>query len=224
MKPRKVAGTSIEIALSALSDHKTILTPLSRFDEISRKRLTDFNAQNFNYSLQKNWLHQIKVASRRISKMQRLQYFYNHMSLEEIYDAIGTQHFNTANKISVYRPPHDYVISYYFHNNSSFQNFENWYWKNRTKIFSITNSYNLGGTFHIDFMIDFQDLVGSFSEMIDKKLIGSDVLLDFQQIKTKNNRRPPKTINVAKFFENYPDVYNDIERNLIIPQKGKIQC
>jgi len=224
VKPRKVAGTSIEIALSALSDHQTILTPLSKVDEISRKKFTDFNAQNFNYSPNKNWLRQIKVASKRISKMQRLRYFYNHMTLDEICDAIGPQHFNTAHKISVYRPPHDYVISCYFHYNSSLENFENWYWKNRKHIFSITDSYNLGSVFHIDFMIDFRDLVGSFSEMIDAKLIGSDVLLDFEHIKTKNNRRPPQTINVEKFYENYPEIYGDIERNLIIPKKGKIQC
>ena len=51
IKPRKVAGTSFEIALAKFCSEGDIITPISRNDEEIRQRLGFIGPRNFNFGL-----------------------------------------------------------------------------------------------------------------------------------------------------------------------------
>jgi hypothetical protein len=78
LKPRKVAGTSFEIALSKFRDSHDIISPLARKDETLRSRLRFSPPANFNFrivSLQAG-------AETRTLKLLGLKLplkYYNHM-------------------------------------------------------------------------------------------------------------------------------------------------
>lgn len=50
LKARKVAGTSLEIALSKYASEKCIITPIAPLDEDIRKKLGFRGPQNFSYT------------------------------------------------------------------------------------------------------------------------------------------------------------------------------
>lgn len=224
VKPRKMASTTVEIALSSYSDPTTILTPLSDEDEKIRYDKTGFRAQNYKYSINRNWLNQFNTLSRRLIRSQRFQFFYNHMTLAEVRVALGKSVFDAANKITIYRQPHDYIISYYYHNKQRGGDFNIWYWKNRHALFHITNYYYLDSRLCVDYIIDFSSISQSMDELFDHGIISKNKYKDFKLLKTKADRRPLESRDIETFFNGFDDIYDDIETNLKLPQKGKLQC
>ncbi len=89
-KPRKVAGTSIEVALSKYCGTQDIITPNVSSAEIDADTYTDYA---------RNW-----------------EGFFNHMRPSRIRQRIGRRVWNEYFKCTIVRNPWDMVVSRYFWN------------------------------------------------------------------------------------------------------------
>ena len=85
LKPRKVAGTSFEIALSSFASINSIITPISTDDELIRNQLGFLGAQNFlippsEIDLSKN----TQFSYKKFPRFQLPLKFWNHMSAKNV--------------------------------------------------------------------------------------------------------------------------------------------
>ncbi|MDR7119306.1 hypothetical protein [Rheinheimera soli] len=99
LKPRKVAGTSFEIALSKFMDESAIITPISADDEALR---TDLGFQGAI-----NYLDQ----SKNDKKIKR---FYNHLPASLCRARLGKSYWEGCTKVSIVRNPWDVAVSLYY--------------------------------------------------------------------------------------------------------------
>jgi len=136
LKPRKVAGTSFELALSNYSkDDKDIITPISKKDEKERSiKPKNYNQENF--------------------------YFYNHLPLDDLPAHLIKS--KKIKKISIIRHPIDMAISYYFWQNqkkSKTCGFFNWLQTDYKNILTQNNKfYFYRSRYFIDYMIRYESL------------------------------------------------------------------
>ena len=114
VKGRKVASTSIEIALSKICGDEDIITPLTPADEKLRLNLNYKHAQNYgadNIELG-NYINQLKQTS--AEKLNKLKppkgSFRNHLPLHQIAQKIGDEIKNTR-IIAITRSPYQYICS-----------------------------------------------------------------------------------------------------------------
>ena len=93
IKGQKVAGTSVEIALSSICGPEDIITPISQIDELERLRLGYRPAQNYGLDpvAEVNYLDQLRHQGREHGHKieQPSTVFYNHMSLREVIAQMG---------------------------------------------------------------------------------------------------------------------------------------
>lgn len=112
IKPTKVAGTSVEIALAKHCGEKDIITPITsynpRFDD------SEYNHQFINY--------------------EKLGY-YNHICPHDIKQKIGKEVWNKYFKFTVVRNPWDQAVSRYFWNKERSSQLQKKF--NKVKILSI---------------------------------------------------------------------------------------
>jgi len=91
IKTKKTAGTSLEIALSAICGDEDVITPISPIDEKARADLGYLGAQNY-------------------SEMG----FFNHMSAQKASTLISADVWSSYYKFCFERNPWDKVISWYY--------------------------------------------------------------------------------------------------------------
>ena len=109
IKTEKTAGTSLELALSAICGEADIITPIAKADEDYRQSLGIRGAQNFlfpfsSYSL-KDWNDFLRSRQR--------PGFYNHISAREIKRHISHEMWSTYYKFCFERNPFDKFLSWY---------------------------------------------------------------------------------------------------------------
>lgn len=111
VKPKKTAGTSLEILLSQFCGPDDVITPVGKRDEAIRSRLGFRGPQNYR----KRW-HEFGIEDLRrlILRGKEPLRFYNHIPAADIKQAVGDQIWKSYLKISVVRNPFDYAISRYF--------------------------------------------------------------------------------------------------------------
>jgi hypothetical protein len=114
LKPRKVAGTSFEIALCKYVGEGDIVTPIHRDDEPLRNKLGFSGPQNFNY-----WLSDLFSKDRvpRILGRQLPLKYYNHMPARLVRDRLPHAVWRGYRKISLIRNPWDRAVSIFFWKN-----------------------------------------------------------------------------------------------------------
>lgn len=119
IKPRKTAGTSVEIALSANACEDDIITPVSPEDELLRL------AAPFQFPV--NWatdkmsedqyyrsvctMDKTGNITGLFQLLEKKARFFNHMRQEQIEQEIGSALFAKAYKISMLRHPYEQLIS-----------------------------------------------------------------------------------------------------------------
>ena len=114
MKGRKVAGTSVEIALSSVCGPEDILTPLTPIDELERMRLCGSGARNYSASpeIEREYLASLRApnggAIARIGKPA--EQYAAHMSLRRFVKQYGK--LPTTRIFCVERNPYAKVISW----------------------------------------------------------------------------------------------------------------
>lgn len=113
LKARKVAGTSLEIALSKYADDRSIITPVGEDDELLRKQLGFRGPQKHMYSIKERLKFPKKEIVPALIKRSRRRKFTQHMSAKDVRARVGESVWSSYTKISVIRDPLDYFISYY---------------------------------------------------------------------------------------------------------------
>ena len=111
VKPRKVAGTSLEIALSKFAGPDDIVTPIIAEDEKVRSALGYRRPQNDYVPF---CAYRLGDWGRLALRRHRRERFHNHMSAREIRDALPTSVWRDYTKVSIVRNPFDRVISKYY--------------------------------------------------------------------------------------------------------------
>ena len=228
IKPRKVAGTSLEIALSKFSKNdKDIVTQLHRIDENTRKGLKFSPPKNFRYTFKDihkaNFLLSLKSC---IKKFNFPIKFKNHNSARYIRENLSNTIWNAYKKISIVRNPYDYLISYYFWKirkeetiKESFKHYEfnEWCYNNLKVINRNYSQYFINGKDIIDYYIRYENFEDDLVNLESKtKLHGLYSI--FSSLNAKSGYRPKK-INYDKFFFNKELKELIYEKNLKIFKK-----
>ena len=207
IKTKKTAGTSIEIALSAICGDKDIITPINENDEIIRKEISNRNAQNYaipfsKYSL-KDWLRVIKNGKRL--------FYYNHMPASELVHYIDTNVWNEYYKFSFDRHPLNKSISHFK-------------WRGKKKNYKDFESYLNSGDIDIikgeKFYLDAQgnylvDKVFKMEEMnVAFKEISEVLNLEENQLKVPNFNTKKSEVNPTLNFDRIEKEFGEKLKNI----------
>ena len=118
----KVAGTSVEIALSKLCGDQDVISPIANIDERTRVELKIRHAQNYGPSRKDikefiQWL--MNVPTDQITNRQAPKGIVNnHMPLKRIYKKLDKLHpeIRRANIFAIVRSPYEQILSRINHN------------------------------------------------------------------------------------------------------------
>lgn len=207
LKPRKVAGTSFEIALSKFSQNPAdIITPITKDDEAFRQSLNYTSAQNYTQPFRQAALAALKSGNpRRV--FDKTPRFWNHMPATKVRDLLGSEIFEGYTKVTLYRRPLDRLVS-------------SFYWKQSRKSHNLPfdrycyeqgvwaenyQQYFIGTELVIDHLIRFSDLQSDILKLEDKIPGLKGLYETFSQIKTKSKSRP-KGATPADMLAQYPSV------------------
>jgi hypothetical protein len=208
LKPRKVAGTSFEIALSKYLGSRDIITPINK-DEMIRRELGYRSAQNYRKSPADILADRDPEDLRLLAGFQWPKKFYNHISAREVRDKIGRETWDRYTKVSIVRNPWDYIISYFYFKNRKdpdVSRFENWCLENR-HIFQRNNGiYMIDGEIVVDKFIRYENLEAGIRSLEEAKPGLAGLWETFSSIKAKGANRPKRGASVQEIFERYPRV------------------
>lgn len=210
IKPKKVGGTSIEIALSKFCGPEDVLTPISPKDEANRENLGFVTKQRFRKGLNE---YSKKDLKRLIFNARRAKKFYNHMTAREIKAAVSEEVWDSYTKISVVRSPYERAISRYF-----------WVFKGETPDVSF-KSYlreNLGalnenrlithidGVSAVDCWVQFESMDEGLSALGERLGFGDEICRLLHEIHAKKGIRP-KEATASALFEGFDDGLQQVQ-------------
>lgn len=115
IKPRKVAGTSFEIALSKFAKGGDIVTEISPDDEVVREQLGFQGAKNFSYSVKDFLSLDKKKLLKSFYERKMPRKFYNHISASELKVKLGDAVWDNSTKITIVRNPYERIVSQYYY-------------------------------------------------------------------------------------------------------------
>lgn len=206
LKPRKVAGTSFEIALSKFASHEDIITPIERKDESIRQRLQYRGPQN--YRLRWREVFDLPRSERLVALAQRRTpyCFYNHIDAEDVREKLGNTVFDKAFKVSIVRNPFDKLVSqYYWFTRSSTPRptFSTWLRARPTFINDSYAQYFVDGNNIVDFFIRYDKFEEDIRKLESVKPELEGLYDSFSSLSAKKGVRP-KTSEVSSFFREEP--------------------
>ena len=204
LKPRKVAGTSFEIALSRFADTGDIVTPVASFDEPTRKALGFQGPENYTYT----WSEVAALGNGqklRALKTRSLPLkFFNHITAREARKRLGAEVFDAAFKVSIVRNPFDKMVSRYFwamREETDPPAFEDWLRTRPDVLTEDYDQYRINGRDIIDHYIRFENFEEDIIEL-GKPVPALEGLHEtFSGITAKKGSRP-KTARHQAFYEN----------------------
>ena len=160
LKPRKVAGTSFEIALSAYADTLSIVTSLPGEEHL---RAQGGGAKNNLWSLGDLFHLRIRDCVKMVYVPARRQKFWQHVNAETVKNRLGDGIFQSAFKVSIVRNPFDYCVSLYEWRKSqgkvSNLSFSDWLSENPTVINSNNKFYYINNKEVINYYIRYEYLI-----------------------------------------------------------------
>jgi hypothetical protein len=167
LKTRKTAGTSIELALSALCGPGDIVTPVTPQDELARQGR---GPQNWN--VRGDWLTELQRNFRTLTGRRTRPTFYNHMPAQKIRRVIGRSMWDSYFKFTIERNPWDRQVSQYFWD---FQDpttrppFDNYIDSLRQrKPASNFSIYAINGRVAVDYVCQYDRLESELSTVMDR--------------------------------------------------------
>jgi len=192
IKPRKVAGTSFEIALSKYATDADIVTPISESDEETRRNVGGKGPLNY---LKPFAQYTAKDVYDFVRSRERVMKFYNHISAAEIRGYLGADTFDSATKISIIRNPFDRLVSlYHWRTNDTPEgerpDFTAWVKQNPEAITHNMEHYFVDGQFIIDQAIRYDALVEDCRRVESDIPALTGIAEAMQTIKAKGGIRP----------------------------------
>ena len=204
IKTGKVAGTSVEMALSRFCGPRDIITPIYPPDEIERKPPAR-HAQNFSTdpALERHHADLADKGDRTelwkvLHELKGVSIYTNHMAAREIREKVGEQFWRNAFKFTIERHPYERVIStalWLIYDYSGTVDVSSAV-VNRAINASIDmltpgTQYKIDGQIAVDRILRYENLVEDLASVADR--VGGDVSLDLPRAKS-GIRRPHHTV------------------------------
>lgn len=214
LKARKVGGTSFEIGLSRFATRSSIITPITKEDEDTRRALGFRGPQNYKYNL---WELSWREATQALRARERPNKFYNHISARNAKHLLGTNIWEKYTKVSIVRNPFDYVVSSFFWSAAGRRasnvalEFEPWVISRPNLLNVNDDQYKIDGKNIIDFMIRYDNLDHDLRslEIAVPQLLGFSDL--FKMIRAKGKYRP-KSATMEAMFSSAPHAYDLVKK------------
>jgi hypothetical protein len=211
LKPRKVAGTSFEIALSKYLSEDDIITPLVPPDEGFRTELGFQGARNFNFPL----IDLLGINKKGRAKLLCFEVpvrYRSHIPAKLVEKRLPRSVWNGYRKVSIVRNPWDRAVSYFFWKHKNGQPNFTHYYKEKPHVLK---------TNHRIYMIDGQDVVDHYIRYehfeediraLERRISGIAGLWDtFKNIKAKSEWRK-RSVTTAEIFAANPEVNALVEQ------------
>jgi len=213
IKPRKVAGTSFEIALSKFLSEGDIITPISRNDEEIRQNLGFIGPRNFNFKLV-DLFSKDKPAT--LFKRDLPLKFYNHIPAKLVRSRLPAHVWRDYRKISLVRNPWDRAVSIFFWKNTKrdrkpkLKNFTTYFSKNPHLLEINYPNYRIDGAEIVDTFLRYEHFEEDMLKL-EAEIPGiAGLWQTFKDINAKSETRK-KTITTQEIFAQHPDVNTQIE-------------
>lgn len=164
IKTRKTAGTSIEIALSALAEPSDILTPLVESDERLRRELVSASAQNYYVPIRR---YRPRDFARLLVRGRRAA-LSSHSSAARIRAALGHRVWSSYTKVAVERHPLDRLRSLYWwdtNGQASRPTFDEYVRSLPSDRISNYPLYSLDGSVAVDRLLRYEDLETELADL-----------------------------------------------------------
>lgn len=198
LKPRKVAGTSFEIALSRYAQPLDVVTPITEKDEDIRAAL--------GFSGPRNYLD-------GDGKM----IFKNHMSAAQINQKLGGDVWRGFKKISIVRNPFDVYVSLFFYHNgkeAELSEISNWYLEGKGANYLGANNrqYFIKSDLVIDRFLRYEFLKEDVLSLEDEVFGLNGLYTTFSEIKAKSGFRPSLSFDFSGIFASHKKLRSIIEQ------------
>jgi hypothetical protein len=206
LKPRKVAGTSLEISFSKFLDANDIVTRISQDDEEERLRRGYLGARNYRKSVFELFTNPTVKDFKSLARLKPPQKFYNHISAAQVEKMVGPEIWDNYKKISVVRNPWDYAVSYFFYANGKETklDFEHWCVENAGVLKRNIEQYQVNNEVIIDHFLRFEHFQEDMLAL-EASIPGLTGLHDtFSSVTAKGGTRPKKGATVQEIFGNNP--------------------
>jgi hypothetical protein len=214
IKPRKVAGTSFEIALSKFLSEGDIITPISRNDEEIRTNLGFIGPRNFNFALVDMFSKDKPVE---IFKRELPLKFYNHIPAKMAKRRLPANVWRDYRKISLVRNPWDRAVSIFFWKNTKrdkkprLKNFTSYFAEKPYLLEVNYPAYRIDGTEIVDTYLRYEHFEEDILKL-ESEIPGIAGLWEtFKGINAKSETRK-KTITTQEIFAKNPEVNAQIEK------------
>ncbi|AHM03026.1 hypothetical protein roselon_00586 [Roseibacterium elongatum DSM 19469] len=207
LKPRKVAGTSLEIALSRFAGPDDIITPITSTDEKARRARGFRGAQNYACKIGEI-ASDPKGLRRVVTKLEWPRKYRNHIGASDIRDRLGAAAFDGAFKLSIVRNPFDTIVSKYYWSNRHETvglGFDDWILSERaTKCLEQNEAqYFIGDHIVVDFFLRYEAFAEDIAELERQRPALAGLGETFASTRAKGGHRPKKA-TPAEMFAPHP--------------------
>lgn len=212
LKPIKVGGTSLEIALSKYATRSSVITPITEDDEKIRKNLGFRGPQNYKY----NFRETIMLGKRRLAQAGLNRSFpekyYNHIPAHELREKVGESIWNRYTKIAIIRNPFDYIVSCYFYfskadsSNEENTRFDTWVLRNPKFLLRNEEIYKINDKIIIDFMVIYEKIEEDLGNLEKNVPLLNGLKDQFKQIRAKGTYRP-RAATTDEMFADAPRAF-----------------
>lgn len=211
VKPKKVAGTSLEILLSQFCGPDDIITPITEKDEATRARLGFPGPRNYRKRLREtNFDDWRRLVLRRKEPLR----FYNHISASEIRENIGGDIWNSYLKISIVRNPFDYAISRYFWESKSGnrEDFTKFLCENPQCLSENRRITEIDGRDEIDFMVRYEHLQADLTALSQRLDLPKNLGAEISTVVAKSGIRP-SLATMSQMYGRHPEAIDIVREH-----------
>jgi hypothetical protein len=201
IKTKKTAGTSMEIALSAICGPDDVITPISERDEVERRRLGYRGPQNCRVRFGR---YRSQDALRLALHREPLR-FYNHTPAPEIRRLLPREVWDGYYKFCFDRNPWDKAISHYYWQggDARFGNIKDFLLSGRGQPYSNYHLYSIRGFPAMDKIYRYEEIESALADVSDRLRLDAPLRLPNSRAKarSRDDRRHYREILTAEETE-----------------------